>query len=142
MKNKSSIPRPASVEPVQPSPNSGTSYWNQQEARQGVREAMNASANESAAPRKKAVALTYNPEQGDAPVVVAKGHGQIAERILDKAKESGVPIQEDASLVEVLSKLDIDQQIPPALYQLVAEVLSFVYKADQRADKGGINRRS
>ncbi|MEW9103866.1 EscU/YscU/HrcU family type III secretion system export apparatus switch protein [Paenibacillus sp.] len=103
---------------------------------------MNASANESAAPRKKAVALTYNPEQGDAPVVVAKGHGQIAERILDKAKESGVPIQEDASLVEVLSKLDIDQQIPPALYQLVAEVLSFVYKADQRADKGGINRGS
>lgn len=142
MKNKSSIPRPASVEPVQPSPNSGTSYWNQQEARQGVREAMNVSTNEGATPRKKAVALTYNPEQGDAPVVVAKGHGQIAERILDKAKESGVPIQEDASLVEVLSKLDIDQQIPPALYQLVAEVLSFVYKADQRADKGWINRGS
>lgn len=141
MKNKPSIPRPASVEPVQPSPNSGTSYWNQQEARQGVRKA--ASANEGgAAPRKKAVALTYNPEQGEAPVVVAKGHGQIADRILEKAKESGVPIQEDASLVEVLSKLDVDQQIPPALYQLVAEVLSFVYKADQRADKGGINRGS
>lgn len=143
MKNKPSIPRPASVEPVQPAPNSGTSYWNQQEARQGVRESRNGSANGgTAAPRKKAVALTYNPEQGEAPVVVAKGHGQIAERILEKAKESGVPIQEDVSLVEVLSKLDIDQQIPPALYQLVAEVLSFVYKADQRADKGWINRGS
>ncbi|NGP62549.1 EscU/YscU/HrcU family type III secretion system export apparatus switch protein [Paenibacillus thiaminolyticus] len=87
--------------------------------------------------RKTAVALSYKPEQHEAPVIVAKGQGQLAEQILEKAKESGVPIQEDASLVEVLSKLDIDQQIPAELYHLVAEVLTFIYRTDQRAEKGG-----
>lgn len=82
---------------------------------------------------KKAVALKYEPGQQDAPTVTAKGRGYVAQAILDKAKENGVPIQEDASLVEVLSKLDLDQQIPAELYQLVAEVLSFVYRSDQRA---------
>ncbi|MCE5168039.1 EscU/YscU/HrcU family type III secretion system export apparatus switch protein [Paenibacillus profundus] len=86
--------------------------------------------------RKKAVALSYDPQQSDAPILVAKGQGQLAERILDKARESGVPVQEDASLVEVLSKLDIDQQIPSELYHLVAEVLTFMYRTDQRAEKG------
>ncbi|MBW7473317.1 EscU/YscU/HrcU family type III secretion system export apparatus switch protein [Paenibacillus oenotherae] len=82
---------------------------------------------------KKAVALKYEPGDRVAPVVVAKGRGKMAEAILDKAAENGVPIQQDASLVEVLSKLDIDQEIPPELYALVAEILSFVYRSDQRA---------
>lgn len=86
--------------------------------------------------RKTAVALSYKQEQHEAPVVVAKGQGHLAEQILEKAKESGVPIQEDPSLVEVLSKLDIDQQIPAELYHLVAEVLTFIYRTDQRAEKG------
>ncbi|UHA73954.1 EscU/YscU/HrcU family type III secretion system export apparatus switch protein [Paenibacillus sp. 481] len=90
--------------------------------------------------RAKAVALKYDPKQGEAPVVVAKGQGLLADRILDKARESGVPVQEDASLVEVLSKIDIDQQIPPELYHLVAEVLSFIYRTDQRATKGWKSR--
>ncbi|THF81282.1 EscU/YscU/HrcU family type III secretion system export apparatus switch protein [Cohnella fermenti] len=84
-------------------------------------------------PRRKAVALKYSPERGAAPVVVAKGQGVIAEEIVRKAKENGVPIQEDTSLVEVLSKLDLEQEIPPELYRLVAEVLSFVYRTDRRA---------
>lgn len=88
-------------------------------------------------PMKKAVALKYKPEQRAAPVVVAKGKGYVAEEILSRAKEHGVPIQEDPSLVEVLSKLDIDQEIPPELYQLVAEVLSFIYRADRRIGAGG-----
>lgn len=67
------------------------------------------------------------------PVVVAKGQGAIADLILQKAKESGVAVQEDAALVEVLSKLDLDQQIPSELYQLVAEILSFVYQSDRTA---------
>ncbi|WP_028545138.1 EscU/YscU/HrcU family type III secretion system export apparatus switch protein [Paenibacillus taiwanensis] len=92
--------------------------------------------------RAKAVALTYQPGQSEAPVVVAKGQGLIAEQILSKAKENGVPIQEDASLVEVLSKLDIDQQIPAELYQLVAEVLTFIYRSDQRAAKGRMNHET
>lgn len=80
---------------------------------------------------KKAVALKYAPGEAEAPVVAAKGRGRIAESILEKAKEHGVPVQEDAALVEVLSKLDLDQQIPPELYQLVAEVLSYIYRADR-----------
>lgn len=86
--------------------------------------------------RSKAVALKYIPEEMSAPVVVAKGQGLLAEQIVEKARDSGVPIQEDASLVEVLSKLDIEQQIPSELYQLVAEVLSFVYRTDRRAANG------
>jgi flagellar biosynthesis protein len=83
-------------------------------------------------PFKKAVALKYSPGAQSAPVVVAKGRGHIAEAILERAREHGVPVQEDASLVEVLSKLELDQEIPAELYQLVAELLSFVYRSDRR----------
>ncbi|SDT45414.1 flhB C-terminus-related protein [Paenibacillaceae bacterium GAS479] len=83
------------------------------------------------APRK-AVALKYNPTDG-APVVVAKGKGQLADEIIQRARENGVAVQEDRSLVEVLSKLDLDQQIPGELYELVAEVLSFIYRTDKQA---------
>lgn len=89
---------------------------------------------------KKAVALKYAPDRNKAPVVVAKGRGEVAESILKRAKESGVPVQEDASLVEVLSKLDLDQEIPPELYQLVAEILSFVYRSDRKARDWKENR--
>lgn len=82
---------------------------------------------------KKAVALKYTPGQSEAPVVVAKGQGAVADMILQRAKENGVAVQEDAALVEVLSKLDLDQQIPPDLYHLVAEILSYVYQSDRSA---------
>ncbi|EFM13040.1 type III secretion exporter [Paenibacillus curdlanolyticus YK9] len=82
---------------------------------------------------RKAVALKYEPGERSAPVVIAKGKGHLAEAIVAKAAENGVPIQEDSSLVEVLSKLDIDQEIPQELYALVAEILSFVYRSDKRA---------
>lgn len=82
---------------------------------------------------KKAVALKYEPGERTAPVMVAKGKGYMADLILERAKENGIPVQEDSSLVEVLSKLDIDQEIPPELYTLVAEILSFVYRSDRKA---------
>jgi flagellar biosynthesis protein len=78
--------------------------------------------------RRKAVALRYDDIRDSAPRVVAKGRGRIAERIIEAAEEAGVPIHEDADLVEVLSKLELDQIIPPALYQAVAEVLAFLYR--------------
>ncbi|SFJ09907.1 flagellar biosynthesis protein [Brevibacillus centrosporus] len=73
----------------------------------------------------------------EAPKVVAKGKGYVAENMLKTAKEHDIPVQEDPSLVEVLGKLDLDQQIPPELYQVVAEILAFVY----RLDKGGAEKR-
>jgi len=88
-------------------------------------------------PLKKAVALRYKPEQDAAPVVVAKGKGTVAEQIVERAKQHGVPLQEDASLVEVLSKLDLNQEIPPELYALVAEILTFIYRTDRRAGARG-----
>jgi flagellar biosynthesis protein len=84
---------------------------------------------------KKAVALRYEPGVRPAPVVVAKGKGRVADEILKRAKEYGVPIQEDPSLVEVLSKLDLEQEIPPELYRLVAEVLTFIYRAEAKAKR-------
>ena len=87
--------------------------------------------------RKKAVALKYMPQEHQSPIVAAKGKGYVAEQIVERARKHGVPIQEDASLVEVLSKLDIEQEIPAELYQLVAELLSFIYRTDRRAAEGG-----
>jgi flagellar biosynthesis protein len=94
---------------------------------------------EKSTPLKKAVALRYAPEQSSAPILVAKGKGHLADVILQKAKENGIPVQEDASLVEVLSKLDLEQEIPSELYQLVAEVLSFIYRSDGRMNR--LNRQ-
>lgn len=83
--------------------------------------------------QKKAVALRYQPDLEQAPRVVAKGSGEVAEQIIEKAKAHGVPLQEDPSLVQVLSKIEIDSQIPPELYRVVAEVLSLVYRLDMKA---------
>ena len=84
--------------------------------------------------RKKVAAIRYAPGKDSAPKIVAKGSGAIAERILEIAKEHNVPLKEDRQLVEILSKLDLYQEIPPDLYKAVAEVLAFVYKMTK---KGG-----
>lgn len=86
--------------------------------------------------RKQAIALKYQAGTMEAPKVVAKGKGYVAENMLKTAKEHHIPVQEDPSLVEVLGKLDLNQQIPPELYQVVAEILAFVY----RLDKGGAGK--
>lgn len=77
--------------------------------------------------KKKAVALTYDKAKDEAPKVKASGKGVIAEKIIDLARKHGVPVKDDPDLIEVLSKLDIDEQIPPEIYVAVAELLAFVY---------------
>ncbi|HZG16464.1 MAG TPA: EscU/YscU/HrcU family type III secretion system export apparatus switch protein [Candidatus Bathyarchaeia archaeon] len=81
--------------------------------------------------RKQAVALRYQGGTMEAPIVTAKGKGLVAENIIKQAQDNRIPIQEDPSLVEVLGKLDLNQQIPPELYQVVAEILAFVYRLDK-----------
>jgi len=76
---------------------------------------------------KKAVALRYRPGKDSAPRVAAKGQGRLAERIIQIAKENGIPVKDDPDLIEVLAKLDIDEQIPPSVYIAVAQLLAFVY---------------
>ena len=75
----------------------------------------------------KAAAIKYNAQTDLAPVVKAKGAGVVAEKIIQIAREHNVPIKEDADLVELLVQLDLDQEIPPEMYKIVAEVLAFVY---------------
>ena len=74
---------------------------------------------------KSAVALEYDPSD-EAPKIVATGKGILAEKIIEKAKESNVPIHQDSKLAGTLSKLEIGDMIPPELYEAVAEVLIFV----------------
>ncbi|WP_397537496.1 EscU/YscU/HrcU family type III secretion system export apparatus switch protein [Rummeliibacillus pycnus] len=85
--------------------------------------------------RKEAVALSFNSITSDAPKVIAKGKGQIAENILEQAELHNIPIQEDASLVQLLGQLDLNESIPEELYQAVAEVFAFIYRLDQLHEK-------
>ena len=79
-----------------------------------------------------AAALKYDTRKDAAPKVIAKGQGIIAEKIIELAKKNNVPIKSDPGLVQILSKLDIDEQIPVELYKAVAEILAFVYSANNR----------
>ena len=81
--------------------------------------------------RKEAIALSYDPNSAGAPKIVAKGKGEIAENIVKKAKEHDIPIQEDASLVEILGQLNIDESIPEELYKAVSEVFAYIYQVDR-----------
>jgi flagellar biosynthesis protein len=77
--------------------------------------------------RKMAVAISYN-EKDSAPRIIAKGKGEIAERIISIALENNIPIQEDRVLASALSQVDLEEAIPPELYSVVAEILAFVYR--------------
>ncbi|MBR4207636.1 MAG: EscU/YscU/HrcU family type III secretion system export apparatus switch protein [Lachnospiraceae bacterium] len=83
---------------------------------------------------KTAVALEYDPEDM-APKVIASGRGAIADRIIEKAKESKVPVHKDDKLAKTLSKLEIGDMIPPELYEVVAEILVFVDGMDKIREK-------
>ncbi len=80
----------------------------------------------------KAVALKYDGKTDKAPRVVAKGRGNIAQKIMDVAKEHQVPLCEDKNLVQVLEALDLETEIPAELYRAVAEVLALVYRLNGR----------
>jgi len=83
--------------------------------------------------RKSAIALAY--QAGDtSPRVVAKGRGIIAQAIIERAKEHGVFVHESEDLVSILMQVELDANIPPQLYQAVAELLAWIY----RLEKGDI----
>ena len=83
---------------------------------------------------KQAIALEYDPND-IAPKVIATGSGHVAERILDEAKKENIPIHEDEKLAATLSKLDVGENIPPELYEVVAEILVFVDAMDKLKGK-------
>lgn len=86
-------------------------------------------------PPKTAVALAYDPETDTSPRILAAGKGELAERIVSRAKEEQIPVHQDAALAKTLSKLEIGENIPPELYEVVAEVLLFVDRMDKIKEK-------
>ena len=80
--------------------------------------------------RASAAALCYRP--GDqAPRLIAKGYGTIAENIIQTAREHGLYVHESPELVGLLMQLDLDAHIPPALYQAIAELLAWLYGLEE-----------
>lgn len=83
---------------------------------------------------KQAIALEYDPAD-NAPKVIASGRGHLAEKMIEKAKESHVPVHRDDKLADTLSRLEIGDMIPPELYEVVAEILVFVDSMDKLKGK-------
>ncbi len=81
---------------------------------------------------KKAVAIKYNIGKMKAPIITAKGKGFIAERIIEIARENGIEIVENSDLVETLINIDIGEEIPYEAYQVIAEILAFIYRITHR----------
>ena len=81
--------------------------------------------------QRRAAAIVYDPETDSAPRVVAKGRGFIADQIVERAREAGVPIQQSSDLASLLTAVELDASVPPALYLAVAEVLAWVYRLEQ-----------
>jgi flagellar biosynthesis protein len=81
-------------------------------------------------PPKKAVALSYDGT--GAPKVIARGTGELAQRIIEVAEVQGIPIQKNEALVEAFVQIDLNREIPPQLYVAVAEILALIYKLDSR----------
>jgi flagellar biosynthesis protein len=90
-------------------------------------------------PHRHAAAIVYQGEdarRSRAPRVVAKGQGHIADEIIERAHAAGVPVHQSRELMALLTQVDLDQHIPPALYIAVAEVLAWVYRLEGRAAPG------
>jgi flagellar biosynthesis protein len=82
--------------------------------------------------RKHAVAIRYEQGHDNTPRVIAKGSGLIAEQILATAKQHTVPVYQNKTLATMLMAVELDREIPPELYQAVAEVLAYIYRLDQK----------
>ena len=81
---------------------------------------------------KKAAALRYDRTKEKAPRVVAKGSSEVAKNIIRIAEENEIPIKKDEDLIELLSKVELDKEVPEELYKAVAEVFSFIYKISKK----------
>lgn len=98
--------------------------------------------NSSQKPHKRpsdddlAVALSYQPNQEQAPRITAKGQGWLAQQIIEVAEANGIEVREDADLAQILSQVDVDSEIPLEAFTLVAEILSYVYEKNKAWPSG------
>lgn len=79
----------------------------------------------------KAAALRYDINKDEAPKIIASGQGSIAEKIIEAAREQKIPIEENQDIIDILVKLNIGEEIPQELYQVVAEILGFIYRLEE-----------
>ena len=77
---------------------------------------------------QKAIALHYDKEKDNAPVVLSKGHGHIAEKIIEIARSFDIPIHEDKILSEILDTVNTGYEVPEYLYEVIAEIYAFTYQ--------------
>lgn len=84
---------------------------------------------------KRAIALNYDEKNNQAPRVVAKGTGFMADQILSLAKQHAIPVYQNSTLSTLLLAVELDREIPPELYQAVAEVLAYIYRIDRQLEK-------
>jgi flagellar biosynthesis protein len=83
----------------------------------------------------KASALRYDPKKNNAPVITAKGRGELAEKIIEIAKKENIPITKNNALADILDGLDIYEEIPPELYKVIANIFAFLHKLNEKAAK-------
>ncbi len=81
---------------------------------------------------RRAVALRYDPAREPAPRVVARGEGELAERIVAVARAHGLPVWEDPALAVALARLDLEAVVPPAFFEVLAEILAYVYRLNRQ----------
>ncbi len=85
--------------------------------------------------KNRAVGLHYSEEDDSAPKVIAKGEGLVADRMLELAREHGIPVREDPDLLQLLSAADVGQEIPAEVYAAVAQVLTYLYGLNSELGK-------
>ena len=98
-------------------------------------------SDKKATPPLEAVALRYDRNKEDSPRVVAKGKGFVAHQLLAIARRHAVPVYQNQSVTQLLMAVELDREIPPELYQAVANILAYVYRLDGKAaEKVGFRR--
>ena len=90
---------------------------------------------ESKSKYAKASALRYDPKKNNAPVITAKGRGELAEKIIEIGKKENIPITKNNALADILDGLDIYEEIPPELYKVIANIFAFLHKLNEKAAK-------
>ena len=83
-------------------------------------------------PKKRAIALRYDQGRDEAPTVVATGQGLVADKIVEMARESGVPVESNPDLADALADVELGTAIPEELYPVVAELLVFVSRMNKQ----------
>ena len=84
--------------------------------------------------KEKAVALKYDAKKNAAPKVTAKGEGKTAQKIIALAQNNDIPIKKDEDLVEMISKVELEREVPEEMYKAIAEVFSFIYNLTKKSD--------